>query len=384
MRIDYSAVGVAGLLTLASPLHADSVLTTAGRQEGVLRIHASKVYLDDANVAWNDTMTVTTAQKRRVTAPNVLTLKSGEQWSGTVLGLGRNELKFRLEQGGVRSLDLQLVAAVDFFAGRTAQAGRKEGRLYRKDGSSLKGKLVDINPYGVRIVSAIGVFNLPRSEVLRYVFGTVDVSAIVIDEVTHVNGSTYQGTVRPNGDMLELDHAFLGTLSFAVNVVQTVRRGSERWHWLDKNPWSSVTASTPLGPPPPPQLVSRNASPYQLRPPAWISAIHVEADSTVRIGRIPERPGRFMAFVIMPHGSPGAVISRIGSGSEGSQHVFDTPGSSAPWSFDLQPEGVLDLRFRFGDKIAMPCDALIGDPVIVWESVRGGDVISKKREVRSE
>ncbi|GEM_PF-2205399 len=341
-----------------------TVVATSGRFHGPLKISDGRISVGGKKFAWESTMAIATDIERTHIAPNMLRLRSGELWAGTVLGLRNNQIAIRFASLGVRRVDVQRVASIEFLAGRTGKGGFKPGRLYREDGSPISGRLIDISPQAVRITTSLGVFNLQRGEVWRYVFNSYEHKTATEDELTHVDGSVFRGRIMSTRDGFEFDHPLLGKMRVGLRAVLTVRRRSDKWQWLDPDMFKVTKAEDSLGPVRAPRAISRYGPDYRDRPPAWINAIRMDADTVVDL--FPAQGGRFMSVAGLLYGRSGPNLSV----SEGerllAERAFDVAGEEVPLSFDVNAGQVVSLSFRAGERRSVPCSVVLADPVVVF------------------
>lgn len=342
-----------------------TVVTTSGRVHGPLKIGDGHITIGRKQIAWKDTMAIATRIERTHIAPNMLRLRSGELWAGTVLGLRNNQVAIRFASLGVRRVDVQRVASIEFFAGRTEEGGFKPGRLYREDGSPISGRLIDISPQAVRITTSLGVFNLQRGDVWRYVFNTYEHETATEDELTHVDGSVFHGRMIPTRGGFEFDHPLLGKARVDLRAVLTLQRRSDKWQWLAPEMFKVTRAEDSLGPVRSPRSISRYGPDYRARPPTWISAIRMDADTAMDLSI--EKGGRFMSIAGLLHGRAGPNLSVSAGDQSLAERNFDFADEEVALSFEVNAGQPLSLSFRAGETRSVPCSIVLADPVVVFQ-----------------
>jgi hypothetical protein len=355
-----SAVKPALIVVLALPAAAqDTVVTKDGRSSGAFAIRGNKTTLDDQALNWEKVASVLTARRMVLTSPNALVMRNGERWRCTIVGLHRNKLRVRIAPYGTVDVDIQLVASLVF--NETGEDGGKPGRLYRTRGNPISGKLAGISASALSLNSALGVFNLDRKDVARYVMAP-SVAEDEFDELTLINGSLFRGTLTPHDGELQMEHPILGNSSISEPTILYLRRHSP--HWSRPGTWTVVASEGPMGLPESPSLRTRRSTRAIDVP--WIEALRVAADTRLNWVEKSDRERRFAAVVIPASAHGGALLAFAGD-KVLSEHAVSGDDAPIEWSFQLPAGQPLDIRFKFNNPPGMPCTVLIGDPILFTE-----------------
>jgi len=348
---------------LGSDSTAGVIRTTDGHRTGQVEFRNGKVLLDSRPVPWRSIVSVLTDEKRAFTSPNALVMRNGETWRGTILGLRQNTVRIRTAPFGAVDVDLQLVACLHFNGKLRPES--KPGRLYRVGGTPVSGKLAGISATALSINSALGVFNLSRSDVSHYITADRDPAGPATgDELALLNGSVYRGTLAPAGDKITLEHPILGKAEVTRASVLYLRRHDPAWSWPADKPWEVLSADSPLGQPDPPEVVERHAAPAGETASSWIKAVRLEADTTVSCAAAADTVRKFSALVgpASPHG--GTLHANAGDRLLAETRV--EPGDSLrEWSFEIPAGSALAIRCGFPAEPAVPCRVVVGDPLLV-------------------
>jgi hypothetical protein len=284
-------------------------------------------------------------------------MRNGERWRCTIVALQNNTVRIRVAPFGTADIDVQLVAVIVF--NETGSTGGKVGRLYRTHGNPISGRLTGVSASAVSLDSSLGVFNIDRKDVGRYVIAPSDL-ANDRDELQLVNGSRFHATLAPASGKLEVVHPVLGTASIGTRAIFCIRRRSTAWTRPDRG---EVTAATgPLGKPEAPRWLPRTAGTQPDAPP-WIEALRVEADTTVKWASPDERPRRF-STTVEPAGLHDGTLIALAGEQVLSKLPVSRSDSARPWTVTLPAGQSLSLRFTFDDPPGMPCAVLIGDPIL--------------------
>ena len=151
-----------------------------------------------------------TAQDRHAT----VLLKSGERVAGTFEDIQNNQLYLRLNQNEERRIGVDQVAVIDFVGGtrglpetELSQARGQDDLLLLRNGSSVKGELVDVRregeggaqtvanaPVHVIFSSPTGRQEVPVDQVARLYFGPIpDLSKVEAALATAASSTTNTG-----------------------------------------------------------------------------------------------------------------------------------------------------------------------------------------------
>ena len=213
----------------ASRLHAATVETLDGRQEGHLTLRDGRLWIGEAAVDLDRVLLAVSAETSSTESPkpgtqSALRLVDGEVWRAEILGLEKGRISFRSPLLGQRDIGLPRVASLDFLPAVTAVA--EPGMLYRTRGEPIPGKLVWIRNKDIAIDCPLGVVPVPRSLVRRFVLEAVKgpASSSALDEIVFKDGSLLRGKLSVTGDKLELLHEALGALKIDWALVQHLRR----------------------------------------------------------------------------------------------------------------------------------------------------------------
>jgi hypothetical protein len=362
VTIKYTKLAMWFALAISAALPAaaqDIVVTKAGRQTGPFTIEGSKVRIGNKALPWERIAAVLTARRVALTSPNALVMRNGERWRCTIVGLHRNRLRVRVAPYGTVDVDIQLVASMVF--NETGEHGGKPGRLYRTRGNPISGKLTGVSAAALSLNSALGVFNLDRKDVARYVLAAVETDD-ALDELYLINGSLFRGKLTPRAGQLQMEHPILGSASVSAHAIQYLRRQSDRWR--QPREWKVTSSDGPMGPPGAASLQSRQTT-LALNEP-WIEALRIEANTTIRLAPASDRP-RSYASIITPASTHGGSLIALAGNQVLSEHAVSGEDAPMEWSFKVPAGQPLDLQFKFDEKPGMPCAVFIGDPLLFWE-----------------
>lgn len=212
---------------LCLPIHADSAITSAGKQFGTLSLKAGVLLIDRKPINWSNMHVIRRDIRQRFTAPDFLHLRNGETWAGRVLGIKKSKLIIFVEPLGQREIDMQLIAAISFRAGHRFTK-HKPGRAYRLSGKPISGELVAINAKQIQLKTALGRFNFVREELTGYVLadaakeGTKDHMNVGL-----VNGSLFFGEASLKGNKIVLKHSILGNVELNLKAIQYLLKKRE-------------------------------------------------------------------------------------------------------------------------------------------------------------
>ena len=365
--LSHVCVLLASFLLLATGVDADVVRTTGGYREGEVEISKSRLLLDDRAVPWKNVVSVLTDEEVAFTSPNALVMRNGEIWRGTILGLRQNTVRIRTAPFGAVDVDLQLVACLH-FNGALRTDGRP-GRLYRVGGTPISGTLAGISATGVSIHSALGVFNLPRRDVSRYVSADRDPAGQAQgDELTLLNGSVYRGTLTLAGNRIALEHPLLGQAEVSRASVLHLRRHDPSWSTVSGKPWQVLSSGGPLGSPPPPAILSSRAAATGGADMTWIEAVRLEAETAVSCAGPSDAIRTFSSLVGTSSGHEG--ILRATAGGQRLAEMQVVPGDPIrEWSFDVPAGNALHIQYRFAGEPGIPCTVVLGDPLLTRKSL---------------
>jgi len=356
-------IAVSTLSFLALSTHAGTVRTAEGWRSGELRIAGSKIAVDGRTVPWKSVVSVLTDEELAFTSPNALAMRNGEIWRGTILGLRRNTVRIRTAPFGTVDVDLQLVACLHFNG--TLRTEGKPGRIYRVEGGPISGTLAGISATALSLHSALGVFNLSRSDVSCYITADCDpTEQLRDDELALLDGSVYRGALTLAGNRIALEHPLLGKAQVTRAAVLYLRRHDPSWSTVLEKPWNVLASDGPLGSPDPPAILDRQTPMTRDTPPPWIAAVRLEAETSASCADASDSVRVFHALVGTSSTHRGTLRANAGDRLLAEMQV--APGDPhREWSFDVPAGSPLHIQYGFAGAPAVPCTVLIGDPLLV-------------------
>lgn len=351
------------LVLFVAKARADVIRTIDGHRTGRVEIGKSRLLLDDRAVPWEHVVSVLTDEEMAFTSPNALVMRNGETWRGTILGLRQNTVRIRTAPFGAVDVDLQLVAGLH-FNGALRSDGRP-GRLYRVGGTPISGTLAGISATALSIHSALGVFNIPRKDVSRYIAANRDPPGQVRhDELALLNGTVFRGVLTLSGDRITLEHPLLGKAEVSRSAVLHLRRHDPSWHPASGEPWQVLSSNGPLGSPDPPAVLADRASAIGNATPAWIEAVRLEAETSVACAGPSDTVRTFSALVGTSSGHQGILRASAGD-RQLSELQMDADNPIREWSFDVPAGHALHIEYKFAGAPGLPCHVLLGDPILI-------------------
>ncbi|MCE9545962.1 MAG: hypothetical protein K8T25_10645 [Planctomycetia bacterium] len=361
----------------AAPATAGVVLSTSGRQQGEVSVAPGALRVGTATIPWADVLlAVNQSPSAAAPAPNMLRLKNGEAWAGTVTLVG-GRLTFDSPLLGQRTVDLAKVRAIDFAPGLPWTGTEKGGVLYRNVARDVPGTLVWMRDDRVGINTVVGAVALKRSELKRYVFaGPANATNDADDELTLSDGSVLRGRIEAGEKGLTLKHATLGERLIPPQAWWTIRRGADASRSISLTELKPQSVKTY-------PLIRRPASP----PRAERATLGGPADfatrlriwpRTVVVYRLPGPPTQkylLTAVLRLDEVSRGEARVRVQSGdsvngkSANSKTLLDkilTPEQPPlPLSIEAAGGSELTIEVDFGDAVRFPCNVVMDDGLLL-------------------
>ena len=349
------------LLVLTCHAHAGLVHTRSGRVEGAVAFRNGRVEVAGKAVAWDDVLiAVRETPGRRLSAGDVVTLRSGEAWVVDVLALVAGRLKVRFPVFGEREVEIARIATLDFVPGLAPPTRQRTGTLYREKGEPVPGKLLWLDAQNLAIDSPLGVIEFARRDALRYVFANgKPASAPRHGEAGLVDGSILHGKLTPAKDGFELDHAVLGKLMVPGDALRSILRHSDRVAYL-----AEMEPKIDAKP-----LVAQAVAPKPLAYPGvetpWLKGVEIAPKTSLRY-RLPVAGARRFRATPRPlPGIRGDLRLRVLAG--GKTLLDQELTADGAWSaIDLDVPGAdLTIEVDFGTRIRFPCGVTLCDPHVV-------------------
>lgn len=175
-----------------------TVRTPEGVAAGRIEFTETGISCNDAAIGWENLASVSlVGDAGFFPAPEALRLKDGEIWRGRILEAAGGKVKFRACLLGEIEAKLDEVASLDFVSGLDAGDDEKEGRLYRREGRELPGKLLWIDATRAAVDSPLGVITLDKEKLLRYRLAAAGAPGAEADRVLLRDGSLLLGKAKP-------------------------------------------------------------------------------------------------------------------------------------------------------------------------------------------
>jgi hypothetical protein len=336
--------------------------------EGKVAFEDGGVTVDRKKVPWDDVICVLADTSTCAPGAQRLWLKNGEDWHCEALRFTGKVLTVRSFLFEKTDVPLDRLAGVEFARSPKSELANQQGTLYRTKSDPVPGKLLRFDADQLSVDSPIGVLDLPREGLLRYVW-TDKKTAFEgeIDEVGLTDGAVYRGRVEPTADNLNLNHSVLGDIKIPTRMVRSLVRHKPEVKDLTELTPETVKSQALLSNEPAGALF------WTIRgdgaeSPRFVKGLRIEPKTVVRF-KLPKSPKSIIVRgqLLPMDGAGGDVRISIRSGSEERLNkeikAADKPSS---FSVEVPAEDVfLEFQVEFGTRLRFPCGVVVADPQLI-------------------
>jgi hypothetical protein len=306
--------------------------------------------------------------------PQRLWLKNGEMWQCEALEFTGKVLKVRSSFFAKTDVGVDRLAVVEFSLGPKAESANrtlKQGTLYRLKGDPVPGKLLRFDADQLSVDSPIGVLDLPRESLLRYVW-TEKRTAFEnqIDEVGLTDGAIYRGRIEPTGDIFKVAHPVLGDINLPARLVRSLVRHKPEIKDLTELDPESVKSEA---------LISAEAASPLFLPVRgdgvesshFVKGLRIEPKTVVRFN-LPKTTAKSVVVrgqFAPVDGGAGDVRIRIRSGNEERLNK-EIKAADKPSNFSVEipvEDQFIEFQVEFGTRLRFPCGILLADPQLMFK-----------------
>jgi hypothetical protein len=350
-----------------------------GHFEGAIALRASEVQAGTNSAPWSSVLhLIYDPEVRTFPKPHRVVFSNGEEWRVEVASLSSHQLTVEFDLFGSRELPAAHLAMIEFAPDTTRPARLPPGSLYLEEGEPLPGKLLWIDEKTLALDSLFGVLTLPRERVVRYVFPDEAPAAGrdrgAQDEIRLVDGSIFQGVLRPETNQITLRHAALGELILPRPIVRSITKALPGAHSLSRLQVQDLASSGPLSDAPVEGAVAHERH----------DAPHDSAGGFLRSVTI--RPKTRIAYQVPADLQEGGMLNAILApirGARGSAHLKMSAGGAAIFERHVQPGAAIEpvavafppareliVEVDHGERIGFPCGVRLLDAFLQPASSR--------------
>jgi hypothetical protein len=340
--------------------------------EGKIAFEDGAVTIDGKKVPWEDVICVLADTGTVAPGGQRLWLKNGETWQCEALQFNGKVLTVRSSYFGKTDVGVDLLAGVEFARSTKTESAdqlSKQGTLYRVKGDPVPGKLLRFDADQLSVDSPIGVLDLPREGMLRYVWSDKWTAfENEIDEVRLTDGAVYRGRIEPAGDILKLDHPVLGDIKVPTKLVRSLLRHKPEIKDLTELAPESVKSESLTS------AESAGSFFWTIRgdgaeSPRFVKGLRIEPKTVVRF-KLPKTTAKSVVVrgqLLPMDGAEGDLRIRIRSGNEERLNK-EIKAADKPSNFSVEipvEDEFIEFQVEFGTRLRFPCGVVLADPQLI-------------------